>query len=141
MEEWLSKALTTFPELESQIIRNQGGPHGLWADLFSAMVAAYRAAPANENLIRRIYEYAAWCFRQPQAGDPDTDLSSATALGLLENLPLDRQVSDDLHRWLSVETFEGCKTLFRHHLSEEEYRKLHSDFVRKKMGVTDPALL
>ena len=31
------------------------------------------------------------------------------AQGLLENLPLDQQVFDDVHRWLSVETFKGCK--------------------------------
>ncbi len=103
MDEWQSKALKTFPELQSQITRNQGGLHGLWADLFHAMVAAYRATPANEDFIRRVYEYAAWCVRQPQTSDPETDLPSATAVGFLENLPLDPQVSDDLHRWLSVD--------------------------------------
>jgi hypothetical protein len=68
-------------------------------------------------------------------------LPSATAVGFLENLPLDQQVFGDLHRWLSVEIFEGCKTLFRYHLSDEEYSKLHSDFIRKKKGVTEPSVL
>jgi hypothetical protein len=141
MDEWQSKALKTFPELQNQITRDQGGLHGLWADLFSAMVAAYRATPVNDDFIRRLYEYAAWCIRQPQTGDAETDLSNATAVGLLENLPLDQQVFGDLHRWLSVETFEGCKTLFLYHLSEEEYSRLHSDFIRKKKGVTQSSVL
>jgi hypothetical protein len=141
MDEWQRQALKTFPELQSQINRTQGGIHCLWADLFSAMVAAYRATPANEDFVRRVYEYAAWCIRQPQASDAETDLSSATAVGFLENLPLDQQVSNDLHRWLSVETFEGCKRLFCYHLSEEEYSKLHSDFIRRKAGVTQPSVL
>jgi|SRR5215471_13342577 len=141
MEEWQSEALKTFPELQSQINRAHGGIHSLWADIFSAMVAAYRAAPVHEDFIRRVYEYAAWCVRQPQTTDAETDLSSATAVGFLENLSLDQQVFGDLHRWLSVETFEGCKTLFRYHLSEEDYSKLHNDFIRKKKGVTHPSVL
>jgi hypothetical protein len=141
MDEWQSQALQTFPELQDQINRTPGGIHGLWADIFSSMVAAYRATPVNDGFIRRVYEYAAWCVRQPQTTDAETDLSSATAVGFLENLPLDQRVFGDLHRWLSVETFEGCKTLFRYHLSEEEYSKLHGDFIRKKKGVTEPSVL
>jgi len=49
MDEWQAKALKAFPELHSQITRSQGGLHGLWADFFSAMVAAYRATPPNED--------------------------------------------------------------------------------------------
>jgi len=73
---------------------------------------------------------------QPETGDAETDLSGAVAVGFIESLPLDQRVSDDLYRWLSVETFEGCESLFRRHLSEEEYRKLHSDFIRNKKGFT-----
>ncbi len=136
MEAWRLTALTRFPELEYEITRNQGGPIGLWTDLYVALTTAYRAAPINEDLIRRIYDYAAWCFRQPDTGDAETDLSNATAVGFIESLPLDERVYDDLYRWLSVEIFEGCESLFRHHLSEEEYRRLHNDFIRKKVAYT-----
>jgi hypothetical protein len=141
MDNWRSKALKSFPELESQITRNQGGPLGLWSDLYAALTAAYRQTPINESLIRRVYEYAGWCFRQPEGGGVDGDLSNATAVGLIENLPLDQRVSDDLHRWMSVETFEGCERLFRYHLTETEYGKWHDAFVRKKKGVADPSLI
>jgi hypothetical protein len=96
MEDWRSKALTSFPELEDEITRNQGGPIGLWTDLHFALTAAYRAAPINDDLIRRIYDFAVWCFRQPKTGDAETDLSSAAAVGFIESLPLDQRVSDDL---------------------------------------------
>jgi hypothetical protein len=61
---------------------------------------------------------------------------SNDSVGFIESLPLDQRVSDDLYRWLTVETFEGYEILFRHHLSEEECRKLRSDFIRKKKGFT-----
>lgn len=141
MDEWQSKALATFPELKREITSGQGGPLDLWATVFSTIIAAYRVTPRNDDFIRRAYEYAAWCVRQPETGTLETDLPNAAAIGFLENLPLDPRVSSDLHRWLSVETFEGCETLFRHHLSPGEYRKLHDEFIRKKKDVTDPAIL
>jgi hypothetical protein len=53
------------------------------------------------------------------------DVSRTTAIGFVEDLalgpPPHQPASKDLDRWLSVETFEGCKNLFRYHLSEEEY--------------------
>jgi len=140
MENWQSKAVKSFPELESQITRNQGGLLGLWPDLYAALTAAYRETPINENLIRRIYEFAGWCFRQPEGEGPEGDLSNATAVGLIESLPLDQRVSDDLHRWMSVETFEGCEKLFRYHLTKDEFCKWHAAFVRKKKGVAAPSL-
>jgi hypothetical protein len=53
--------------------------------------------------------------------------SSAAAVGLIENIPLDQAVSQGLYRWLSMEAFEGFEKLFKYHLSEEEYGKFHSD--------------
>jgi hypothetical protein len=141
MADWQSKALTDFPELQYEITRNQGGPLGLWSDLYVALVDAYREIPINEDLIRRVYDYAGWCFRQLETGEPEGDLTSATAVSLIENLPLDQQVSSDLYRWMSLETFEGCKSLFRHHLSEEDYSRWHSDFVSRKAKFTAPSLL
>jgi hypothetical protein len=58
-----------------------------------------------------------------------------------ESLPLDHAVSEDLYRWLSMETFEGCENLFRYHLSDEEYRKFRYDFVRKKKDYPGPSRL
>jgi hypothetical protein len=132
MEDWRSKALASFPELEYEIVRNQSGPIGLWGDLYCALAAAYQESPINEDLIGRIYDYAAWCFRQPNTGDVETDVPNATAIGFIESLPLDQRVSNDLYRWLSIETFEGCENLFRAQLSEDEYRQLHSSFIDKK---------
>ena len=132
MEEWQKRAIQTFPELEEDLRRNSLGPGGLWIDLFNALASAYEEHPVNDDLIGRIFAYAAWCFEQPDTGNVETDLSSAAAVGLMENLPLDKAVSADLYRWLSIETFEGCENLFRYHLSDEEYRTFRDEFMRKK---------
>ena len=132
MEHWLPRARKSFPELEELINRNQDGPLGLWSDLFVELEMAYDAPPINEDLIARIYEYTAWCFKQAETGDIGTDLSSATAVGLIESIPLNKLVSADLYRWMSKETLDGCEKLFRYHLSDQEYDNFSSEFLRKK---------
>jgi hypothetical protein len=132
LEDWLGKARKTFPELAELINTNQSGPLGLWSDLYVELEKAYEAHPMNEDLIARIYNYAAWCFRQPETGDIATDLSSATAVGLIESIPLNKLVSADLYRWMSQESFDGCEKLFRCHLSDQEYNDFSAEFLRKK---------
>jgi hypothetical protein len=107
MEDWRAKALESFPALEYEINRNQGGPAGPWNDPHYALTT-YENHPLNEDLIGGIYDYAAWCFRQPETADSET-LSRAIVVGLIESLPVDQAVSEDLYRWLSIETFEMRK--------------------------------
>jgi hypothetical protein len=121
-----------FPELKKDIAQNPG-PLDLRDDLYIRLERGYEAKPINEDLVRRIYDSAAWCFRQPQTNDIKTDLSNAAAVGLMENLPLDKPVSEDSYRWLSLETFRGCERLFRHHLSDENYQRFSNEFIGKKV--------
>jgi hypothetical protein len=112
----------------------------LWIDVFYLLHMAYEEQPVNDNLIGRIYDYAAWCFEQPDANSTETDLSSAAAFGLIEDIPLDKRAMDDLYRWMSVESFPGFENLFRYHLdTEDSYRKFHDDFMEKKKSFSGPS--
>ena len=131
MENWRTKANNIFPEYTNSLNRNLGGPSALWDDLYLALEKAYEARPINEDLISRIYDYAGWCFSQSHTGNLETDLPNAAAVGFIENLPLNKNVSDDLYRWLSKDTFQGCETLFRHHLSDEEYYQFRENYTQE----------
>ena len=144
MENWQTKALEYFPELRETIEDQLGrgiGIMGLWIELHTSLLAAYDAEPVDDEQIGRIYRYAAWCFSQPQIGTADTDPSSAAAVGLIEDLPLTQRVADDLHRWMSLESFEGCENLFRYHLDDEQYQKFAADFKRKKNSFTGISII
>jgi len=137
LEDWLSKALESFPELQDEIFQNRdySNPSDLWIDLFAMVCMAYDEQPVNEDLIGRIYDYAAWCFKQPDTGDARTDLPLVTELCLIENIPLKRNVSADLYRWMSAESFNSFETTFRYDLDTEgAYRKFHDEFMEKKKG-------
>ena len=131
MEDWRAKALLYFPDLQ-ELIHNQFSPMGLWIELWFVLEIAYEEQPIDEKRIRSVYDYAAWCFAQPQTEDVETDLSSAVAVCLIENIPLNRSISEDLHRWMSVQSFEGFENLFRYHLSSAEFQQLSDDFRRKR---------
>jgi hypothetical protein len=133
MDEWQEKAFDLFPELRDEIDRYQPyGPTGLWIDLFNKLQRAYDEEPVNDEMIKRIYGFAVWCFEQPSTNSVETDLPSAAAMGLIEDIPLDTRVANDLYRWMSVEAFDGFENLFRYHLSESEYGAFREEFMRKK---------
>ncbi|HET9839023.1 MAG TPA: hypothetical protein VFR84_12365 [Candidatus Angelobacter sp.] len=143
MENWLTKAQNSFPELQGFLFEQHfhDTPMALWIDLFDLLQMAYAQQPANDDLIGRIYDYAAWCFAQPDADDVENDLSDATAVGFIESIPLAKKACEDLYRWMSIESFEGFKNLFRYHLSEEQYEVFREDFLRKKNTYSGPSRL
>jgi hypothetical protein len=141
MEEWLLKAQKLFPELQSWIFEPQDNPMSLWIDLWYLLTRAYQEDPINEDLIGRIYGYAAWCFQQPDTGRAENSLSGATAVGFIENIPLESNVSADLPRWMSAETFEDLEGVFRYMLDDEQYRIFREDFLIRKQRFPGPTLL
>jgi hypothetical protein len=132
MEDWRTKALGYLPELRETIEAEQGGPVGLWTQLFDELRRAYDRHPSDDDLIGRIYDYAGWCIDQPSTKDAVIDRPSAAIIGLIESIPLDERISADLHRWISEESFEGFENIFRYHLSDEGYRKFSGEFLRRK---------
>lgn len=139
MEYWLEKAAELLPEFE-EIITSAPSPMALWIDLHFALVKAYETSPLDADLIGRIYEFAAWCLSQPSTPDADasSDLATSVAVAFIEHLPLDRKVAEDLHRWMSIETFQGFESLFRYHLSDSEYEQFAQDFAGRKKPSDPP---
>ena len=139
MEYWLTKAIECLPELEDQITEPHRitNPMGLWIEIWLELIDAYDVIPINDDRIRRIYDFAVWCLDQPGTSEIETDLASAVAVAFIENIPLEKRVSEDLHRWMSTESLKGFEHLFRYHLSNEEYRQFVEDF-RSRKRPSDP---
>jgi hypothetical protein len=138
LDEWRAKALKYFPDLPD-LIEHQPSPLSLWVELYEVLVRAYDQEPINEDRIGKIYDYAAWCLRQPNTGSNDTDPSSGVAVSFIEDIPLNQRISEDLHRWMSAETFNDCESLFRYTLNGEEFRNFSTSFHRKKEQFGGPS--
>lgn len=141
MDYWLTKAIECLPELEDIATEPQPqritGPMSLWIEIYLKLIDAYDVVPINEDLIRRIYDFADWSLKQPGTSDVETDVLTAVAVAFIEDLPLDKRITDDLHRWMSIESFKGFENLFRYHLSDEEYRQFEKNFLNSRRP-TDP---
>ena len=140
LEDWQAKALEYFPELR-ELIERESNPLSLWIELYHALVIAYDQQPIDDERIGKIYDYASWCFKQPKTGKIETDPSNAVAVSFIEDIPLNRRISDDLFRWVSAETFDDCESLFRYVLNEEEFQRFSADFHRKKKQYGGPSRL
>ena len=140
MEDWRAKAVEYFPELR-ELIEQESSPLSLWIELYHVLVDAYDEQPINEELIGKVYDYASWCFKQPETGNIETDPANGVAVSFMEDIPLNRRISDDLYRWVSSETFDGCEPLLRYVLNDEEFQRFATDFHRKKKLYSGPSRL
>jgi hypothetical protein len=140
LEDWRAKALELFPDL-ADLIAEETAAMGLWIELYVMFVRTYDEVPLDEDFVGKVYEYAAWCFAQPSTGSAATDPSSAAAVGFIEDIPTNKRISEDLHRWMSVESFDGFENLFRYMLSDEEYEKFAAGFRERKKNFNGPTRL
>lgn len=140
MENWRTKALQYFPDLQ-ELIDHESSPLSLWIELYQVLVNAYDQQPINEDRIGKVYDYAAWCLKQPETRNKETDPSNGVAVSFIEDIPLDQRISDDLYRWVSAETFDDCESLFRYVLNDEEFKRFAADFHRKRKQYGGPSRL
>jgi hypothetical protein len=94
MTEWRRRALELFPQLGRDL---QGRDYSIY-ELFFDLEPMLRAAhDANDtDLLRRIYEFAEWCAREPAE-----ELWNAAGVAFYEHLFDDPAYSDRVIPWLS----------------------------------------
>jgi len=130
LEDWRTKAIGLFPGLPEGAEALSGpisGSPAQWGELYRPFVNPYDEKPVNDERIGR-----STILKQPQTDSMEAHVSDAIATGIIDNLPLDERVFDDLHRWVFVETFQECESLFRLALSKPEHRKFSATFLTRK---------
>lgn len=121
MEPWRSKALELLPELTSTILDEDyvDHPMQLWIEITFEFDRAYEE-PRNEDLIRRIYEYAFWCLEHGEQHPTDAgrDLPTCVCIYLYEHLPTNEAARQDMPRWFTREEVLTMRELFTYHFKE-----------------------
>jgi len=117
MSAWRREASRRLPELQPIIAaRHVDGPMMLWIDLQSEFARACERDPPPLDLLRRIWQYAAWCLRHE-----DGDVRTGAALGFCEHLidtPAGRALLPEL---ITRTEYQGCKELLLYHNTVEQY--------------------
>jgi hypothetical protein len=129
MSAWRRVAIEKVPKLRT-LIEQAESVGMLWIDLYLAFEKAH-FPPPDETLIAGVYAYASWCL----IGAHNDDIATPAIVSFYEHLPVDAEVRKQMHRWLSVEDFEGMKEVFRYHLSEEEHADFVEEFYCRRAGL------
>ena len=115
MSAWRRKALEDLPELHEHL-NNPGEIHSFYdliVELKPLLVTAHREN--NEDLLRRIYNYAEWATNQSY------ELWNMIGVAFYEHL-FDYGVNDEVVRWLSPRVVELHRGLWQAWLSPARWR-------------------
>ena len=127
MATWRRKALEAFPGLRRELSDHGYTYYSLFFDLLP-MVRTARDE-ADEATLRKIYDFAEWCFRQaPRA----SDLSNAVCVAFYEHLFDWPRLRPAVVPWLSPAVIEACQPLWTVRLTKEELSDLR-DLLRSRI--------
>jgi hypothetical protein len=77
MSAWRREALHRLPECR-RVIEAAENPMALWIELLDECGGAYKEQ--NEDLIRRFYDYARWCWQQGSMMSSTRSLARFTSI-------------------------------------------------------------
>ena len=118
MSAWRRKAIEAFPELRSELT-DKGevfSANALWFALLPLAREAHQEG--DDDLLRRIYDFAEWCFRQRG------DLSNAVAVSFYEHLFDARWMRPLVVPWLTPQIIRDVRPLWQARLSSDDLREV-----------------
>ena len=121
MSRWRKEAFDRLPECRKQLQAEKGTTmffHHLGEVLYRAHLSK------DEDLIRRIYDYAMWCLAAPEGKDARDDLPTSITCSFFEHLPTHKEVRVEIGRWLSRSALEGMREVFLYHGTDEQFREM-----------------
>ena len=127
---WKTEATKRFPDLV-EWFADADTPYLLWFELFDAFQQAYKN-PRNQDLIRRIYAFAAWCESQPPGSTAADDLRTCVTVCFTEHIPTIPEALDDMPRWFTREEVERMKEVFIYQVGESGYTEIVARFDRSR---------
>ena len=116
MSAWRRVALELLPEYRHAIAKAES-PMGLWVEIDHHFRDAFGAG--NDDLVRRFFNYAAWCL--DTAKQETTDASTAAWCAFYEHIPRVAGLSAQLHRFMPRDRFMQVRDAFRYHTGAEEF--------------------
>jgi hypothetical protein len=112
------KAIAAFPELRRELNGDSElfSVYALWFELLPLAKQAHR--DGNDDLLRRIYGFADWCYRQRG------ELVNAVAVSFYEHLFDERWMRLLVVGWLAPRLSEDIHPLWEARLSSDEMREV-----------------
>lgn len=124
MSTWRRKAVESFPDLRHEFEQADTTIYEVFFELLPRVAVAHAQEDSEE--LRRIYDFAGWCFQQKA-----DDLWNAAGVAFYEHLVDDPTTLSQIPRWLEPDVFDGCRSLFEARLEPEQFRELCERYLRR----------
>lgn len=128
---WKTEAFSRFPELREQFAKCDT-PYLLWFELRDAFHAAYDASPRDESMIKRVYQYADWCCRQPRGKTADDDLATCVTASFYEHIPESPAALADMPRWFTLEDVWKMKDVFSYMVGNDGFQNILDAYAQRR---------
>lgn len=120
--QWRTKAFEILPEMRREISESED-PMQLWIEINMHFEDAY-VEPRNESLIRRVYEYEAWCLTQDGGETAGDHLPTCVSICFWEHIPTNTAARKDMPRWFSLDDVLAYQHFFGYCLSAGNFEEL-----------------
>jgi len=125
LEPWRYAACDLMPAFRDRIDAAED-ISSLWVELWDCEIEGRDDEPLTHAELASLFCFASWCLLSR-----DEECQDAAIVEFYEVLPTNPRIRDNLHRYLTVEDFEGLKGLFEYYLTPEEHAELVEEFMRK----------
>lgn len=98
MSRWRKEAFERLPELRG-LLQEEKSAYLFLSMMVDRLNQAYLRK--EEDLIRRIHEYARWCLDAPRGKDASDDLLTIVVVSFYEDIPRYGEIRRDIGRWFS----------------------------------------
>ena len=117
MSAWRKKAIEVAPELKSEFQDPNLSIYLVFSNFLTLLKEAHIAN--DHERIRKIYEYAEWCFTQKEQ-----QLWSAAGVSFYEHLSDNEITLSQLSKWLKKNIYHEVRDLLKQRMNEKEIKVL-----------------
>jgi hypothetical protein len=103
--DWRERALALLPELRAAVEHEAWSCHVFLSDLSQLVAEAHREG--NDDVLRRAYGFAHWCFQQPEQF-----LGNAALVSFYEHVFDDWDLRDEVAPWLPIDVLPKVRALW-----------------------------
>lgn len=126
MSKWRKAALEKIPSRKDVITDSDVDSIGMfWVELDVVFHEAYNPKLKNEKLIEEIWNYAEWCLKESN----DADIQTVVITHFYEDLLNNKEVREELPKYLSKDDFLSLKEVFLYHNSEEKLAEYTKEYL------------
>ncbi len=125
MSTWRKKALECLPENRKEFEDPNTSIYLVFSELLPALREAYLSR--NTERIKKIYEFAAWCFKQKEK-----DFWNAAGVAFYEHLGDNEETLREIPNWVSKEIYEEIRVLLEMRLSKDKINWLDKMYLARK---------